>query len=269
MKTVVITGSARGFGLAMLKEFRKYNYNVVLTDVNEVELKKAKKELNEIGSVGEILCLACDVTKEDDISELIKETVDAFNTIDIWINNAGVNQVMNPVWNLDENVIDRLIDIDLKGTILCSKLIMKQMIKQGFGTIYNIEGFGSNNQKHVGLTIYGTAKRGVTYFTESLLYECNQLRTNIGVGKITPGIMITNFIDTALGDGEKFALDENTKRVYNMLGDYPETIAKFVVKRIINNKSYKPHITWLTTGRVFKKMIKNIFNKNDFFKKDA
>ena len=269
MKTVVITGSARGFGLAMLKEFRKYNYNVVCSDINEEQLKSAKKELEAIDSVGEIYTSVCDVTVEKDIESLISGTLRKFDTIDIWINNAGVNQVMNPIWNIDENLIDRLIDIDLKGTIICSKLIMKTMIKQGFGTIYNIEGFGSGNQKRVGLSLYGTCKRGVTYFTDALYKECTQLRTNVNVGKITPGIMITNFINTSLGDGEKITLDENTKKVYNMLGDYPETIAKYTVKRIINNRKSNPKITWLTTCRVYRKVFKYCFKKNDFFKENA
>jgi short-subunit dehydrogenase len=269
MKTVVVTGSARGFGLALLKEFRRFNYNVVVTDINEEKLKKAKKELEDIESVGEIYSCECDVTNEDEVSKLISNTISKFDSIDIWINNAGVNQVMNPVWNLDISIIDRLIDIDLKGTIICSKLILKTMIKQGFGTIYNIEGFGSGNQKHVGLTVYGTCKRGVTYFTDSLYYECLDLKTNVGVGKITPGIMITNFIDTSLGDGEKFTLDENTKRIYNMLGDYPDVIAKYVVNKIMKTKKLNPHITWLTTCRVFGKIFKHCFKKNDFFKKDA
>ncbi|MBQ7240040.1 MAG: SDR family NAD(P)-dependent oxidoreductase [Bacilli bacterium] len=269
MKTVVVTGSARGFGLAMLKEFRKYNFNVVVTDINEEEIKKAKKTLEEIDSLGEIYTQVADVTSEEDITKLIKNTINKFDSIDIWINNAGVNQVMNPVWNLESTIIDRLIDIDLKGTINCSKLIMKAMIKQGFGTIYNVEGFGSNNQMHLGLTVYGTCKRGVTYFTDSLYKECTELKTNVRIGKITPGIMITNFINTALGDGEKFTLDDNTKKIYNMLGDYPETIAKFVVSKMIKNKKMNPHITWLNTFRVFKKMFKYLFYKNDFFKKDA
>ena len=129
MKTVVVTGSARGFGLALLKEFRKYNFNVVVTDINEEAIKKAKKTLEEIDSVGEIYSFTADVTNEEEISKLINNTISKFDTIDIWINNAGVNQVMDPVWNLDSTIIDKLIDIDLKGTINCSKLIMKTMIK--------------------------------------------------------------------------------------------------------------------------------------------
>ena len=96
MKTVVVTGSARGFGLAMLKEFRKYNFNVVVTDINEEEIKKAKKTLEEIDSIGEVYTQVADVTSEEDITKLIKNTINKFDSIDIWINNAGVNHTSLP-----------------------------------------------------------------------------------------------------------------------------------------------------------------------------
>ena len=101
------------------------------------------------------------------VESLLKEVP----TIDIWVNNAGVNQSPNSVWELDSNTINRLLDIDLKGTILCSKIIMNYMVKQGSGQIYNVEGFGSNDAYSLGLSVYGTAKRAVTYFTEALAYE--------------------------------------------------------------------------------------------------
>ena len=92
---------------------------------------------------------------------------------------------------------------------------MPVMIRQKGGQIYNVEGHGSNDAKILGLSMYGTSKRAVTYFTEALAYEAEKLDTNVLVGKITPGIMITNFIHTALGDGEKIELDEKTKLLLN------------------------------------------------------
>ena len=186
MKTVVITGSARGFGLAMLKDFRKNNCNVVVCDINEKEIKNAVKELKEISSKAKILSFKADITKEKDVSELIASTIKETKTIDIWINNAGVNQEMIPIWSLDMKTINRLIDIDLKGTILCSKLVNEVMIKQRYGQIFNVEGFGSDNAKRLGLSIYGTAKRALTYFTESLAYE-NKIKET--------GVLVTCYKD--------------------------------------------------------------------------
>ena len=267
MKTVVITGSARGFGYAMLELFYKNNFNVVLCDVNEVELNKAKEKLKSIKGKGSILSFKTDITNESDINHLINETLKEFNTIDIWINNAGVNQPFTPVWDLDSSVINRLIDIDLKGTILCSKLIFKVMKEQGTGAIYNVEGHGSNNALITGLSIYGTTKRAITYFTEALAHESAELNTNVIVGKITPGIMITNFIHTSLGDGEKINLDEKTKKIYNILGDYPETIAKYMVEKIINNQKNNAKFVWLSNSRAFTKFLTYNFRKTDYFNK--
>ena len=265
MKTVVITGSARGFGLEMLKLFRKNDFNVVVCDISKDALKKANEELEEINSKGKILSLVTDITKESDVTNLILSTIEKFKTIDIWINNAGVNQPNAPIWELDKAVIDRLIDIDLKGTILCSKLVMPIMIKQKSGQIYNVEGHGSNDAQILGLSLYGTTKRAVTYFTEALANESKLLNTNVLVGKITPGIIITNFINKALGDVEKIELDDKTKKIYNILGDYPETIAKFMVDKIINNTKNNVKFTWLTNGRAAWRFMSSGFNKRNFF----
>lgn len=133
MKTVVITGSARGFGLEMLKLFRKENFNTVICDVNEEAIKGAKENLEKINGKGKVLAYQTDITKEEEVNNLISEVKKETKEIDIWINNAGVNQPNKPIWEVDKKTIDRLINIDLKGTILCSKLIMKVMIDQKHG----------------------------------------------------------------------------------------------------------------------------------------
>lgn len=266
MKTVVITGSARGFGFALLSLFKEQDFNVVLCDISVEALKVAKEKLEKTKGNGKVLSYQVDVTKEQDIKNLIDGVLKEVGAIDIWINNAGVNQDNLPIWQLDTKTIDRLIDIDLKGTILCSKLIMPVMIKQHSGQIYNVEGHGSNDAKIMGLSIYGTTKRAVTYFTEALAFEVKKQNLNIQVGKITPGIMITNFIETSLGDGEKIKLDEKTKKVYNILGDYPETIANFMVPKIINNTKNNVKFTWLTNKRATVRFMTSAFKKRDFFK---
>ena len=213
MKTVVITGSARGFGYAMIERFYQNNYNVVLCDINHEELEKAKNKLDGISSSGKVLSYILDVTKEEEIQEMISNILNEVDTIDIWVNNAGVNQPMKAIWDLDSKDINRLIDIDLKGTILCSKHIMPVMLKQKSGAIYNVEGYCSNDATMLGLSIYGTSKRAVTYFTEALSKESHDCGNYVCIGKITPGIMITNFIGTSMGDGEKIQLDEK-KRMF-------------------------------------------------------
>lgn len=265
MRTVVVTGSARGFGFELVKLFRERNFNVVLIDISKKALKEAEEKLKVIKSRGRILTYDIDITKTEDVSKTIKDIVNELKLVEIWINNAGVNQPNKAIWELDNETIDRLIDVDLKGTVICSKLIMPIMIKQGYGQIYNVEGHGSNDATIFGLSMYGTSKRAVTYFTEALAYEAEYANTNVLIGKITPGIMITNFINTSLGDGEKIELDEKTKKVYNILGDYPETIAKFMVDKILNNKKNNVKFTWLTNRKAAWRFMTSAFNKRNFF----
>ena len=266
MKTVVVTGSARGFGFEFVRLFRERDFNVVVCDISKESLDNAVEKLNSIKSKGKVLSYVVDVTDEKMVSDMINSVLKEEKTIDIWINNAGVNQPNKAIWELDKKTIDRLIDIDLKGTILCSKLIMPVMIKQQSGQIYNVEGYGSNDATQLGLSIYGTSKRAVTYFTEALAKESDIRDTKVLVGKITPGIMITNFINTSLGDGEKIELDEKTKKVYNILGDYPETIAEFMVDKIISNKKNNVKFTWLTNRKAAWRFMTFSFNKRNFFK---
>ncbi len=267
MKNVVITGSARGFGYAMLKLFYQDGYNVVMIDMNEEALKQSKQEIEKtnVQDENKVLTYKCDITNSDEVNVLIDDVIEKLGSIDIWINNAGVNQEMLPIWELEIADIARLIDIDLKGTINCSNLVMKQMEKQNSGQIYNVEGFGSDDAKQFGLSIYGTAKRAVTYFTEALAFEVDEKKLNIQVGKITPGIMITNFINHSLGDKKEFELSDKVKMVYNILGDRPETIAEFMVKKIEKNTKNDVKLTWLTKKRAFGRFMKAPFKKNNYF----
>lgn len=268
MKTVVITGSARGLGFEMAKVFKQNNLNVVISDLNKESLEKAKTEVDKIESSSSVECLVCDVTKSKDISSLVKFAKDKFENIDIWINNAGVNQPEKAIWELSEKEIDMVFDVDLKGAVIGSKLVMEEMIKQKSGAIYNIEGYGSNDAKMLGLSIYGTSKRAITYFTEALAKESEVRDTGVIVGKLSPGIMITDFIKNALGDKEKINLSEKTKKVYNILGDYPDVVAKFLVEGILNNTKNNAKIEWLTTSKAAWRFMTSGFNKRDFFSED-
>lgn len=267
MKTVVITGSARGLGLEMAKVFKKNNFNVVISDLREKDLIDAENKLHEIKSKSEVSYKICNVTDVSEIKELVEFVKEKYQTIDIWVNNAGINQPDKAIWELDDSAINSIIEVDLKGTIMCSKYVMQEMIKQKKGAIYNVEGYGSNDATMLGLSIYGTAKRGVTYFTEALAKECQVKNNGIIIGKLSPGIMITDFITNALANKEKIVLDDRTKKVYNILGDYPDVVANYLVREMIINKKNNVKIDWLPTSKAAWRFLKYPFSKRDFFNK--
>ena len=267
MKTVVITGSARGLGYNMARFFREYNYNVVLSDLNEEKLKIAKEELEKTPSEAEITYTTCNVSKIEELQALMDFAVEKFGEVDIWINNAGVNQPQKAIWELTEQEINTIIDVDLKGAIFGSKVAIEQMSKQHKGAVYNIEGYGSNDAHMLGLNMYGTSKRAVTYLTEALAQECEQQGNGVIVGKLSPGIMITEFTTHSLGN-DKIEHAEKTKKVYNILGDTPETVGKFLVDKMVNNTKNNVKFNWLTNGKAFTRFLTAGFNKRNFFGED-
>ena len=243
MKTVVITGSTRGLGFEMAKLFRQNGWNLVINGVNPARLEKAVAELYALPGAGAV------------------EAV-----IDVWINNAGVNQPMKAVWELDEEAIDAVLNIDLRGAILGSRAAALQMEKQPEGGfIYNLEGYGSNDAMMLGLNLYGTSKRAVTHFTRAFARELAERGSKVKAGRLSPGIMITDFTVKALGGKESISLPEKTKKVYNILGDYPDVVAAHLVSEMLKNTKNDAHIEWLTSGKAAWRFMTAAFNKRDFF----
>ncbi len=266
MKTVVITGSARGLGFELAKNFKQNNFNVVLSDINLTNLKNAETELEKLSGDGAVMGVECNVCDLIQVENLFKSAKERFGGVDIWINNAGVNQAPKHAWELEEKEIDFLINVDLKGTINGSNVAIRNMIEQGYGAIYNVEGFGSNDAYQEFLVMYGTAKRAVTYFTTALAKEAELVSANVIVGKLSPGIMITDFLTSSNGQDSSSTLSERVKKVYNILGDYPDVIAKFLVDRMLKNTKNDVRISWLTNFKAFTRFMGAGFNKRDFFK---
>lgn len=265
MKTVVITGSARGLGLEMAKCFRKKNFNVVISDINKTDINKAVKDILNIKGKGEVAGIECDITDEKQIINLINSSKKQFSNIDIWINNAGINQPNKMIWELTSEEISKMLDVDLKGTMITSKYIMQEMITQGQGAIYTVEGHGSNDAIIPGLSVYGTAKRGLTYFLQALAKEAETSKYDIIIGKLSPGIMITDFLVNSFRN-QSFELSSKTKNIYNILGDYPDVVAKFLVDKMINNTNNDVRINWLTKRKAAWKFLSATFKKRNFFK---
>ncbi|WP_026659248.1 SDR family NAD(P)-dependent oxidoreductase [Butyrivibrio sp. AC2005] len=266
MKTVVITGSTRGLGYEMATAFLRNDWNVVINGVNENRLNHAVESLKKIKGKGDILGVAGNIAKSEDIQNLMDSAVKQFGAIDIWINNAGVNQPSKAIWELTDSEIDALLNIDLRGAILGTKIATLQMEKQSEGgMIYTVEGYGSNDAMMLGLNMYGTTKRAVTHFSKAYAKELEERNSRVRIGRLSPGIMITDFTKTALGGEQEIELSEKTKNVYNMLGDYPDVVAKFLVREMLKDPANDVHINWLTGRKVMFRLITAPIRKRSFF----
>ena len=266
MKTVVITGSSRGLGFEMAKCFRRYGWNVMLNGVNEERLEAAVKALKKIKGKGSVSGFRASVASAEELRSLAVYAKKQFGTVDIWINNAGINQPMKALWELSCDEINSLIDTDLRGAVIGSRIAVQLMSKQPHGGfVYNIEGYGSNDAMMLGFNMYGTSKRAVTHFTVALAKDLEERHSKVRAGRLSPGMMMTDFLTNAMGGEQKIILPEKAKKFYNIMADYPDVVAKFLVKSMIRNDRNNAHIQWLTTRKVAARILTAGFHKRDLF----
>ncbi|MGD9679311.1 MAG: SDR family NAD(P)-dependent oxidoreductase [Vulcanibacillus sp.] len=246
MKSIVITGSTRGIGLCMAKEFLKTGCNVTISGRSEKSFEFAKKELVEFSN--RVIYVPCNVRRKEELENLWNESVEKWGRVDFWINNAGQNCPYEFAYDTEKDYVDGVIDTNIKGVIYGSQIAAKNMLSQGNGQIWNMEGLGSNNMIQEKTILYGTTKCALTYFTKGLAKELNG--TSVIAGRLSPGMMLTDFI-TKTSDGEKSPVIENHrfKKIFNILADKPETVAAFFIPRILENKKNNAHIVWLTNRK--------------------
>lgn len=260
MKNVIITGSTRGLGLAMAKEFLKAGCNVTISGRGD----KISDDLEKVLKVYDThyYYLSCDVKNVIDIETLWKQSEKKWGRIDIWINNAGQNCPHEFCYETKTLFVDSVIDTNIKGMIYGSQIAAKNMLLQGAGQIWNMEGLGSNNMIIAKTILYGTTKHALTYFTKGLAKELNG--TSVLAGCLSPGMMLTDFI-TKTPDGEKsFIIEEpGFRKLFNILADKPETVAAFLVPRMLENTKNNTHIEWLTMSKVIFRFASSLFNKRN------
>ena len=181
--------------------------------------------------------------------------------IDIWINNAGQNTPYLVAWETAETYTKSVIDTNITGMIFGSQIAVGGMLKQGHGAIYSMEGLGSNNMIQKKTILYGTTKHALTYFMKGLAKELEG--TSVLAGRLSPGMMLTDFITkTPDGDPSEVLSDEKFRKIFNILGDKPETVAGFFIPRILSNTKHDVHICWLTNRKAIWRFITAVFRKD-------
>ncbi len=259
MKNVVITGSTRGIGFSMATEFLRAGCNVTMSGRGEAlpEVTGASLSLFK----GKYIYVPCNVQKKASLQSLWDASMEKWGRIDIWINNAGQNTPHMFSWETGETYTENAIKTNITGMIYGSQIAAVGMIKQGHGAIYSMEGLGSNNMIQLKTILYGTTKHALTYFMKGLAKELEG--TGIIAGRLSPGMMLTDFI-TKTPDGEQseVIVDEKFRKIFNILADKPETVAKFFIPRILSNAKNDAQIAFLTNRKATWRFITAVFRKN-------
>ncbi len=186
-KTAIITGGARGIGKAIAMTLAKAGANIV---INYTSSSKAAEEVvAEAEKLGvKALAVKADVSKSDEIENLVKEVLNKFERIDILVNNAGITRD-NLLIRMSEEEFQDVIDINLKGAFICTKYVSKVMMKQRAGKIINIASV-VGVMGNAGQSNYAASKAGLIGFTKSIAKEL--AKRNINVNAVAPGYIETD-----------------------------------------------------------------------------
>jgi NAD(P)-dependent dehydrogenase (short-subunit alcohol dehydrogenase family) len=245
-RRVFITGGTRGLGRCLAWEFSLAGCSVFVTGR---ELAPARETAAAIaGQTGAaVFAGSGDVGSWQDLSRLADEAAHALGGIDIWVNNAGVNQGRGMVWELLPEDIEQVLRTDLLGAMLGAKAAIGALGDSG-GWVWFVEGHGSDGRIMPGLSGYGTAKRGLGYYWRALAKEAEVSGLKVKIGAVSPGIMITDFVRGSL-EGEDSEKRKRAISVFNILGDKPETVAAYLVPRMLAARRNGTRIAWLTGAK--------------------
>ena len=197
-KVSIVTGGSRGIGRAAALRFAEAGAHIV---INYVRNEKGATELaQQVRSTGrEALIVQADVAKLGDAERLVHVTLDHFNRCDILVANAGIWEG-DPVENMSEELWDRVLDTNLKGTWTVCRSVVPAMKKQGFGSIVIISST-AGQRGEAGYSNYAASKGGQISFTKALSTE---LAPTIRVNCVAPGWVDTEMSDSAYNDPDEF-----------------------------------------------------------------
>jgi 3-oxoacyl-[acyl-carrier protein] reductase len=200
-KVAIVTGSARGIGQAIALKLAEAGADIVVNDI-PVASEAMENTTGEIKKLNrKVLAIAADVSSTNDVNSMVETVINTFGHVDILVNNAGVTRDQLLMRMTDEEW-DTVLNIDLKSAFLCTRAVLRHMLKQRSGRIISIASIvgiiGNASQAN-----YSAAKAGVIAFTRSVAKE-------VGSRGITANAIAPGFIETKMTE----ILDEKRRRAF-------------------------------------------------------
>lgn len=182
-KVALVTGSNRGIGASCIKSFARAHVNVVINYCHHEDEAMALEEYIKNNYDVEVLAIKCDISKEDEVENMINEIVDTFGGIDILVNNASVAR---DSLLMDKNIKEfkRVLDVNLIGTYLVSKYVARVMLEQKYGKIINISSTNAIDTYYPESCDYDASKAGIISLTHNF---ARSLAPYVIVNCICPG----------------------------------------------------------------------------------
>jgi len=242
-KVAIVTGARRGMGRAHALALARAGAKVVVADISQEECEKVVQEIEK--SKGEAVAVKCDVTKKEEVDQMIETAVKKWGKLDILVNNAGICQ-FKPFLDMTEKDWELTLNINLKGYFLCAQAAAKEMVKQKSGAIVNIASVAMG-QVGVGfpnLTHYCASKGGIGGMSEAMAIELAPYGIRVNV--VSPGVIDTPMIDPVKQD--KASMEGILARVPLHRVGKPEEVANAVVFLASDESSYMTGATVVVDG---------------------
>jgi 3-oxoacyl-[acyl-carrier protein] reductase len=227
-KVALVTGAAQGIGKAVALLLARNGADLVVSDIN---LEKAQETAKEIQAIGrKALAVKVDVANLRDVERMVQAVLEQLHQIDILVNNAGITRD-KLILRMTEEDWDAVIDVNLKGTFNCTKVVIRHMSKQKSGKIVNIASV-VGEMGNAGQANYSASKAGVIGFTKTIAREFAQ--RGINVNSIAPG-----YVETPMTNALPEKVKEELKRMIPMerLGR-PDDIAEAVLFLVSASSNY-------------------------------
>lgn len=261
MISIVITGSTSGIGLGLADAFLARGCAVTISGHSRTNLEKAYGILAAKHDKSRILAHLCDVSHYDEVQGLWNAAVERFGRIDVWINNAGAGHPQTPIWDYSRETIDRVVGANVTGALYGLNVASRGMRKQGFGSIYNMEGLGSSGPVIKGLALYSATKSALASLTTAAAKEVEG--TPVIVGGLRPGMVATKLITGQYeGHPEEW---KRVERIFNILSDRVETVTPWLVDKMLSNKRNGIRIQWLSRWKVILRFLELPFRRRKIF----
>jgi len=256
MTHVVITGSTRGIGLGLASAFLAEGCRVTISGRRQDSVDEIVAELSGTHGAERVSGKACDIQRRTEIQQLW-DFAAGQSPVDIWINNAGIAEPRDSFVDLPPSEIDHVVQTNLLGMMHATQIALKGMLEQGQGRIYNMEGMGSDGRHIAGMLIYGSTKRALRHFSQSLRKDLKE--EPVHVGTLSPGMVVTDMLMASMnGEG-----GNSSYKIMNILADRTETVTPWLVKQILSNKSGGADIVWLTPAKIMYRFLMAPFQKRN------